>query len=396
MEGSRRNKRCLKNLLLQQIPKVVFLQEIWIPYHDGRILNDFLPDYSFSIATPDMFLNNEDKLMLKGPVWHGCAIGWHKDINSDVTAIESNHERLVGIRYKMNSTSILLVSLYAPTSGQDEDFMETISHLSSFIDLNTASTDNIIIGTDSNCSTRSTARRQDAWRTFLSTFSLMVHNTPDPTFHHNNGSSESTIDYFVTSAGLAIEKLTQFCTLENPLNLSGHDPILTNLVIKDTQERQPSKFAESYTDFKLEKIIWKDSEIPKYQTLAAQALKDASTYWDTPESTPLLVSMFSSLLVNCAKSVFRTKTRNNTGVQKSSKILQQAEHQLSNSFKAWKRAGKPLMKSDRSRIAYTSARSNLQWLQRHQDNLKSIRDNNFLMFSERHDRSKVFSRLKKL
>ena len=134
----------------------------------------------------------------------------------------------------------------------------------------------------------------------------MVHNTPDPTFHHNNGSSESTIDYFVTSAGLAMEKLTQFCTLENPLNLSGHDPILTNLVIKETREEQPSKFSESYTDFKLERIIWEDSKIPKYQTLAAQALTDACTYWNTPENTPLLVSMFSSLLVNCAKSVFKT------------------------------------------------------------------------------------------
>ena len=228
MEGFRRNKQYLKNLLLQQIPKVVFLQEIWIPFHEKRILKDFLPDYSFCIATPDMFINNEDKLMMKGPVWHGCAIGWHNEISSDITTIESNHERLVGIRYKRNSTSILLISLYAPTSGQDEDFLETISYLSSFIDLNTASTDTIIIGTDSNCSAKSTSRRQDAWRSLLSTFSLEVHNTPDPTFHHNNGSSESTIDYFVTSAGLAMEKLTQFCTLENLLNLSGHDPILTN------------------------------------------------------------------------------------------------------------------------------------------------------------------------
>ena len=62
----------LKKLLceLDQI-KIVFLQEIWLPYHDKKLLSKFLPDFTFEIATPDMFINNEDKLLLKGPVWHG-------------------------------------------------------------------------------------------------------------------------------------------------------------------------------------------------------------------------------------------------------------------------------------------------------------------------------------
>ena len=119
----------------------MFLQELWMPYHDKKLMNEYLPDYSFQIATPDMFQNNEDKLMNNGPVWHGCAIAWHKDLNASIEPLESNHERLAGVKLIQNNHSLLLVSLYAPTSGHDDDFMETLSHLSQYILLHSSCED---------------------------------------------------------------------------------------------------------------------------------------------------------------------------------------------------------------------------------------------------------------
>ena len=288
------------------------------------------------------------------------------------------------------------VCLYAPTAGNDDDFLETLSHLSSFISLHASSTDSILIGTDSNCSSKSTSRRREAWRTFLESSSLIIHETQLPTFHHNNGTSESAIDYFVSSSSLSLGQLGQLCTLDSPLNLSSHDPIFTSVYIEDTPDNHPSKFSESYSNFKQERIIWEKDMIPQYQTLAGQALTYAMSTWDMPESTPLLISMISSLLVNCAKSVFKTKSCVKVSSTYKSKTLCQAEKKLSTAFKNWKRLGKPSSSTDISRLAYTAARSNLQRLRRREDSYKHIREHNFLMHCDRNNRSEVFKRMKRV
>ena len=80
---------------------------------------------------------------------------------------------------------------------------------------------------------------------------------------------------------MVLEKLTQFCTLEYPLNLSSHDPILTKVMLEDTAgDNKESKFAKTYSEFKPEKIIWEEGRIPDYQNLASQALSYASSNWD--------------------------------------------------------------------------------------------------------------------
>ena len=359
-------------------------------------MNDYFPHHNFKIATPDMFLFSEDKLLHQGPVWHGAAIGWHKDINSQVTSLPSNHERLVGIKFDLIDYSLLLVSFYAPTSGNDDNFLESVSYLSQFILLNAVNGDKVIIGTDSNCSSKSTARRKESWRSFCEAFSLTVHSPEDPTFHHNNGTSESKIDCFLATSTLAICKPEQLCTLDTPLNLSSHDPILASIDVKNVSEKQKSQFSETYTPFNREKIVWDDASMGKYQELAAQALSSASKFWDTPGTIPLLVSLFSNLLVKCAKMSFETKSiSNSSGHSFSSRALKHAESTLNNTFSRWKRAGKPSSKSNPIRLAYTTARSNLQMLRRNQENLLSIKDNNDLMYAERNDRNKVYARMKK-
>ena len=133
----------------------------------------------------------------------------------------------------------------------------------------------------------------------------------------------------------------------------------------------------------------------EYQELAANALSNASKYWDTPETIPILSRIISDLLVKCGKLVFETKSSKYSAVSKSSKKISKAEETLTKAFKKWKKVGRPSSKSDSARIAYTSARSNLQKLRRYEDNLKTIRQNNFLMHSECHDRNKVYASMKK-
>ena len=86
---------------------------------------------------------------------------------------------------------------YLPTSGRDDEFLETISQLT--IDLLTNIEDRnrcaILIGLDSNQSEKSSSRRKKSMESFMTDFSLKsILLDVTPTFHHNNQISESQID----------------------------------------------------------------------------------------------------------------------------------------------------------------------------------------------------------
>ena len=396
LEGFKRNKHYLSHLLSNVKPKIVFLQEIWLPYSEENILSNHHPEYSFKISTPDMFKHPEDLLGQHSHVWHGVAIGWRNDISGNINILDSTCERIVGVKIQLSSRYLLLLSFYAPTSGRDEDFLESISSLSEYLQRYSSPGDQVLIGADSNCSTKSSPRRQQAWKNFCESFQLQNYNSPLPSFHHHNGTSESFLDLFAASTSLALGDIIQYCTLETPMNLSSHDPIETTISVQLESPRNESKFEKTYTDFKRNKIIWESSKLTDYQQLAEKALSDALSYWDTPETIPLLSCLVSNLLVSCASIVFETRSpTSRSHPRKHSRKILQAQSLLNRSFSAWKQAGKPPSNSVPSRRNYTDARSNLQRLQRQEENYLHIREHNNLMNLDITNRSQIFAALKK-
>ena len=287
--------------------------------------------------------------------------------------------------------SLLLISFYAPTAGRDEEFLEVISSLTEYIQQNISTGEQVIIGADANCSPKSSKRRQYAWKNFCNQHDLRMHSPPSPTFHHNNGVSHSSIDLFVASSSLDLGATLQHCTLDDPLNLSSHDPIECSVsVVRNKPEK--SKFKNTYTDFSRKKVVWDSSKTPEYQKLVAKSLSDALAYWDNPESLPLLSSLFSNLLVKCATLVFDTSSIPDKSSPKLPPIkVRQAQNSLKKMFKLWKDDGKPTSISKSSRRCYTDARRNLQRIIRQEKNFLHIRQHNHLMFLDRKNRSKIFS-----
>ena len=200
--------------------------------------------------------------MTAGPVWHGSGIGWDNALNSFVTQLTSNYERFSGIKICSAESTLVLVSLYAPTHGKDDDFLDCMSHLTEFLLENISSNDAIIIGADSNCSSKSSPRRKKAWNAFCLNFSLKSHASSTPTFHHHNGSSNSCIDTILMSEHLKTSNLIQLCTLEDPTNLSSHDVLTTTMAISFHQ-RPKSKYEHTYTKFNREQVVWKEEHIPQ-------------------------------------------------------------------------------------------------------------------------------------
>ena len=208
-----------------------------------NLSSDF-QEYDFLTTSADMFTHSDDLILQYGPVWHGTAIGWHDDMNSFVTQLESNHERFSCISLCTANAPIFLVSLYSPMHGKDDEF------LTEFLLSCTSDNDTIIIGADTNCSSKSTTRRRKARGNFCETFCLKSLST----FHHHNGTSESCIDTILVSTKHKTRNFLQLCTLDFPTNFSSHDVLITTISVT-FQSIPESKYSNTYIDFNREHVL---------------------------------------------------------------------------------------------------------------------------------------------
>ena len=208
-------------------PKIVFLQELWVPYAHGNEMDKLFQEYSILISTPEDLLCNAEH------IWHGSAIMWHCSMAQHVTSLKTNNDRITLIKINYNNLSLLAVSVYCPTSGKDIEFLDCISDLSNLIIENKTENEYLLLGLDSNCSEKSSVRRVKALESFCQEFDLVKISTNHATFHHHNGTSQSNIDYFLISRELSssFSSASFSCSLNTPENLSSHDPVYVTMVL---------------------------------------------------------------------------------------------------------------------------------------------------------------------
>ena len=182
-------------------------------------MNAKFKDYCVQISTPDQFTLPEDKLSSYDHTWHGAAIVWHESLNSNILNINNQHDRFTGIKMNLEGQSILAISAYMPTSGKDDEYLDCLAELSLFISENNSDSGTILIGTDSNCSEKSSYRRIQGLKKFCDEHNLLKVCNQEPTFHHHNGQSSSNIDYFLISinGGPKLSKTLQSSAATEPL-----------------------------------------------------------------------------------------------------------------------------------------------------------------------------------
>ena len=108
-----------------------FIQEHWLPHHEAsvRFEKDF-KGYKFLSTSADMFTRTEDKMLESGPTWHGTALGWNGNIDNHISKLPVISERFCGVNYSDKQTNILAYTVYMPTSGQDDEFLDVLAKLS--------------------------------------------------------------------------------------------------------------------------------------------------------------------------------------------------------------------------------------------------------------------------
>ena len=400
IEGFHRNNYYLSQLLDTLAPKIIFLQEIWVPYSEESGMNKIFPDYSIQISTPDMFIPAEDKLGSPDHTWHGSAVMWHASLNSMITCLKTTHARFTGVKLKTQNLHFLIISVYFPTSGKDHEYLECVTELVNYVTEHRDDNETILIGSDSNCSDRSSLRRRLAFENLCKDLELRKFSCSQPTFHHHNGSSESNIDYFLMSAGSTPKIINIFkrCTLETPQNFSSHDPVSATLQFPATGSNVTSNlYSHTYTNFSRKKIIWNQAHIEQYQQTAGNILTLYDDIFSLPEHIPLKCELFSTLLVKAADLCMESrcdKTRKKKA--KPSHQLHSAWQQLEKTFSAWKRAGKPKNTNNPAHIRYKKARSIFQCRYRQEMNLKIIKENNSIMHADYENKNEFFNWMKKI
>ena len=128
--------------------------QLWLPAHDEPSLNKDFLNNSFKISTPDMFTPTEDKMMTHS-------------LNSYVTELQSNFERFSGIKLSTGKTSTVVISLYAPTHGKYDEYLECLSLLTEFLLANSSPTDSCIIGADTNLLNQISSQKKKSMVCFL-------------------------------------------------------------------------------------------------------------------------------------------------------------------------------------------------------------------------------------
>ena len=403
MEGFYRNKFYLKNLVEEYFPLFICIQEHWMANHEASdAFQHAFQEYNFHVTSADMFMEPEDVIFQSGPIWHGSAIGWLKNVDRFISTIPIVSERFCGISYKNyeTKTKILSYSVYLPTSGQDDDFLEVLSLLHYDISQNMSEDCVLILGIDSNCSKKSSKRRFLEMEKFLKDLSLKsILLTTEPTFHHNNGTSESQIDniynFVPNNSQVKICLQKHICQQHEPSNLSSHDVIIGEIFFpRGNESKSESSFSDTYTDFPRKRIKWDKGNILCYQEQTSKVLEDAFATFHQPENIPILSEIFSKTLVKCAEMNFEPVKTNKKCQPFFSKELRKAHNNHKINFRKWRKAGRPNNKEDPTKIALAVSRKHIQNTTRHEKSEKIRKLSEELMITHSSDISEVCSKLK--
>ena len=396
-------------MLNQFSPLFVFVQEHWLPHHEAHdIISREFSKYNFTTTSSDMFTHEEDRVLTAGPIWHGTALGWKKTVSTRVTKIPVSCERFCGIKYcdNTNSVKIIAFTVYLPTSGQDEEFLEILSQLDNSLTTNHEKDEVILIGLDSNQSSKSTRRRSEGMIEFVKKFSLQsVLKSDTPTFHHHGQASSSQIDHILffipQRSSVSVELLEHICCLETSDNLSSHDVIVSQVSLPNgIQKVDSADYTSTYTDFLVKKPLWNENDLPCYQMKVSETLKYIVSEFNDPAFLPVVSELVSKALVTSAEESFpssrpfkhRPNSRNNVTFSENHIAAYSSHKQV---CKHWREMGRPSDPNHPAKKAKLESQRRLQKIAREDASKKAFEVHETIMTAFSKDINGVFKELKK-
>ena len=255
--------------LLLQKTNVLFLQEHWLSEGQLSKLGDIDEKFLFTAVSG---FDNKD--ILSGRPYGGCAILWRSDMKINVEIIETNSRRICAVKITACQLRMLLINVYMPHEGDTcmtDEFADQLSIIESIIDNN--SDRHVVVGGDFNVDLHRAWTHTAMLDSFCMNLGLNIslrHAKCQIDYSYNfNMSRFNVLDHFLLSDMLFDKSIDSISVSHDVDNLSDHEPILLKLLLNV----QCIGFADKiYTP----RVSWAkatDDNLREYQAMLTQTLQ---------------------------------------------------------------------------------------------------------------------------
>ena len=281
--------------------------------HD--VLASIQGEYCYSLNSEDV--HDPELPLLRSRSTGGTLCLWKKWLDPFVSVATLSSPSFLPIILKIPNHPISIhITLYLPTHGRDDDFIDALAELEICIEelTNTYPDALLFIRGDGNVNANN-IRRVNLLHHFLEKFMLIRVNIPHATYHHfvGHGSYDSNIDIILHSSIAPRKEVVTdiLCKLDYPEILSHHDPILSEfaLPLQLSEPNLDNLITAPRVDIKREKIIWTEDGISAYHSLVAPQLEKLRERWLDPTSKTsmsVLLDATNKLLDKAAKLTNKT------------------------------------------------------------------------------------------
>ena len=277
IDGLQPNIYSLNSLLEDFSPDVVNLQETNLKRAKASSTANQLDEtYTINVNCKDdqailsEQLSKIDSLLFKSK---GTASLWKIDSPLQNAPVATPTFQMSANRTTMENVSILNISCYFPTTGndKDQDYLEYLEMLAAFLKKELREDEELIITADFNIHLEETEKpssdeRIQAYKTFLIDFNLMQTRPAGDTFFCKKeaSTSSSKLDWIVHSKGIKVEEIKTI-EMDELAHSSDHIPVLIKINLKFKKKDREDNLEEEETNKnfnKTKKIDW-EKEVDK-------------------------------------------------------------------------------------------------------------------------------------
>ena len=363
---------------------ILLIQEHWLfdcNLHKLKSLNSFYTGCGKAVDTGNPLLPVQ---MPRG--YGGTAILWKHDIDHLIQTLPDGGNRIQCVELK-GIQPLLLISAYMPCRGlldNIEDYSDCLDQLSEIV-TKYSSTHKIILGGDMNedIVNRGQSVRSQLLKEFLNCSNLDTRDT-EKTYINPDGSLVYTLDYIFYSEDL-VDNVEQVKTLEGLYtNVSDHIPVVCEVHYQldkiDTASKNVNLQSSS-------KILWKKLDHERYNKNLSRTLENINTEIDSMSTLDNAVRDLNNALTECAKAAApKPKSRPRKAKLKVwTSEVKEAVEAKKKAFFAWKSAGRPQNKTDRTVINKKQTTILLRQVCRREISNKMIEERQSIMDSKSSD-----------
>ena len=214
-------------------PTFIALQETWLRSFKNARFTETLRTHTWFIKNADTQLNEEDMVTMRNLSFHGVALGVASELSEKTREIKTENKNIVAVKVSTGGTDLLVINVYMPTMGKDQEFEEATDAIKQIIETTEDQDQRTVILGDINLDEKSSTRRKRAWEKLLEEFDLTDNITGTPTHFHHASDAISELDRFITkNADLDIT------TVMEDIGSSDHIPIQAELRVQEREQRE--------------------------------------------------------------------------------------------------------------------------------------------------------------